>query len=1135
MALTSPGVQVSVIDESFYTPAEPGTIPLFIVASASNKLNGAGTGTAQGTLASNAGKVYLITSQRDLVDTFGEPSFQVDSNNNPIHAGELNEYGLQAAYSYLGVSNSAFVVRANLDLDLLSPQSSQPGGEPKDGTFWLDTRSSTYGVFQWDGRSAVNGGQTFVSKQPTVILDSANIDAGAPKAAFGAIGDYALVPGADILTDAEIADALQNADQADSHVLTLWYKSRFAADGVNAGVATWVKVGSAGWKAAWPTVQGTGSASADGVNIDINGASVVTTGTTLASLAADIDGAAIPGVSARVVDNKLQIFATTTAIDSIEIEATSDAAVLTAAGLTAGVYYTPAMTIAPHTSVPAYKTRDTEPRPTGSVWVKSTEPNGGARWRLKIYNANTQLWDAVDAPIYSSNQAALAALDRSGGGKNLSLDTAYVQANIQDSYAGGQVNIADFRVMRRRATGETVIKSKIFADGDLTADDYEFQLSESVAGSATLVTKLIQVTLTGTNDADAIRGAINSPAQINGADQGPFTNIVATVEAVTDTTSRIVISHKLGGEMLFGDWTANIPGDLVDQLELAAIANNVYFVGSSDLTHDYIASNWIPLTITPDTSTKVRQSYYISASNPETLAADGELWYSSIVDEVDMMIHNGTTWVGYKNFSPAYANTNPTGPIVSASEPTTQSDGTDLVEGDLWIDTSDLENYPLVKRYNADFGRFDSVDTSDQTSENGILFADARAGKTGGSSNSAPSGTIEELLVSDFLDFDAPDPALYPRGMLLWNLRRSGFNVKKMVRNYVDVNSDNIRFNNNEAMTNYYPHRWVTESGNQADGSGSFGRKAQRKVVQQALQALVNSNQDIRDTEVRNFNLIACPGYPELIGEMVSLNYDRGLTAFVVGDTPARLTPDATTINDWGNNVALALEDNDKGLVSYDEYLGVFYPWGFTSDNAGRDIAVPPSHMICRMIALSDQVSYPWFAPAGTRRGGITNATAVGYVSAEGEFVSVALNEGQRDTLYNVKVNPITFFTGAGLVNFGQKTRARNASSLDRINVARLVVYLRSQLNKLAKPYIFEPNDKITRDEIKQQVESLLIELVGQRALYDFLVVCDESNNTPNRIDRNELYVDIAIEPVKAVEFIYIPVRLKNTGEIAGL
>jgi phage tail sheath protein FI len=180
-------------------------------------------------------------------------------------------------------------------------------------------------------------------------------------------------------------------------------------------------------------------------------------------------------------------------------------------------------------------------------------------------------------------------------------------------------------------------------------------------------------------------------------------------------------------------------------------------------------------------------------------------------------------------------------------------------------------------------------------------------------------------------------------------------------------------------------------------------------------------------------------------------------------------------------------------------------------------------------------VSNPWFAPAGTRRGGITNASSTGYINSEGEFVTVTLNEGQRDTLYSNAVNPITTIAGAGLVNYGQKTRARNASSLDRINVARLVVYLRSQLTLLAKPYIFEPNDKITRDEIKGAVESLLLELVGQRAIYDYLVVCDESNNTPNRIDRNELYVDVAIEPVKAIEFIYIPLRLKNTGEIAGL
>ena len=374
--------------------------------------------------------------------------------------------------------------------------------------------------------------------------------------------------------------------------------------------------------------------------------------------------------------------------------------------------------------------------------------------------------------------------------------------------------------------------------------------------------------------------------------------------------------------------------------------------------------------------------------------------------------------------------------------------------------------------------------------------------------------------------------------MLLWNLRKSGFNVKRFERSYVDLTAKNVRQGGVDAgasMAAYYPHRWVTDSGNQADGSGSFGRHAQRKSVVQALQATVNSNQEIRDEESRQFNLLATPGYPELIGEMITLNYDRRLTAFVVGDTPFRLTPDATSLNEWATNVKLALEDNDNGAVSYDEYMAMYYGSGFTSDNAGNNIVVPASHMALRTIILNDQVAFPWFAPAGTRRGGVSNATSSGYINSEGEFVSVALNTGQRDTLYSNAINPITFISGAGLVVFGQKTRARNASALDRVNVARLTVYLRGQLELLAKPYLFEPNDKITRDQVKAAADALLLELVALRALYDFLVVCDESNNTPARIDRNELYLDIAIEPVKAVEFIYIPLRIKNTGEIAAL
>ena len=134
MALVSPGVQVSVIDESFYTPAEPGTVPMIFVVSAQDKKNASGTGTATATTSANAEKPYLITSQRELVEMFGDPTFYTDSNNNALHGNELNEYGLQAAYSYLGVANRAYVTRANLNTTELTATATAPAANPADGT-----------------------------------------------------------------------------------------------------------------------------------------------------------------------------------------------------------------------------------------------------------------------------------------------------------------------------------------------------------------------------------------------------------------------------------------------------------------------------------------------------------------------------------------------------------------------------------------------------------------------------------------------------------------------------------------------------------------------------------------------------------------------------------------------------------------------------------------------------------------------------------------------------------------------------------------------------------------------------------------------------------------------------------------
>ena len=149
MALTSPGVEVSVINESFYVPSDAGTRPLFIVASAQDKNNGAGDGTANGTQTSTANTVFLISSQRELTETFGDPKFYTDASGNSLNGYELNEYGLQAAYSFLGVANRAYILRANVNLNDLVGSSNPPSARPSDGTYWFDLASSGYGIFEW--------------------------------------------------------------------------------------------------------------------------------------------------------------------------------------------------------------------------------------------------------------------------------------------------------------------------------------------------------------------------------------------------------------------------------------------------------------------------------------------------------------------------------------------------------------------------------------------------------------------------------------------------------------------------------------------------------------------------------------------------------------------------------------------------------------------------------------------------------------------------------------------------------------------------------------------------------------------------------------------------------------------------
>jgi hypothetical protein len=1150
MALVSPGVQVTVVDESNYIPAATNSVPYILLATAQNKISASGVGVAAGTLKVNANKIYLISSQRDLAATFGNPFFYKTTAGTPINGYELNEYGLLAAYSALGVTNRAYIQRADINLADLTASLTRPLGEPTNDTYWLDTANTVWGIFQWN---SVTG--QFTNQVPTVITSTTDLTSGVPSINVGSIGGYAVV--------------------ATNTANPIYYKNGSVTVAQTSATAlsdlynTWVLVGSDAWKLSWPTVQGTNSVTTTltaGNTIVINGTSVnvpVSTNNTLAGLSAAINNAAIQGVYSAVVNNKIQFYIDSsatadgsTAGDGIIVFGNgSTPGLMTTLGLTTETtYYAPTLQQSPTFTVPRWRTSDDMPHPTGSVWNKVNNVNLGTNMVVKKYSTTLGSWIQQAAPAYANDWSANAGIDPSSGGRLIAAGSTYTQYNVSPEYnaiADTYNNTYTLKVFERvyyGTVGQTVITGNntapVFVNGT------QFSIQTSVAGSTTL-TNAVTVTINGTTAADFV-AAVSSAS-------------VANVSASVDSSGAIVFTQRIGGVIVLDDVSGT-------PVAAAGFTNTVNGCRTSTDGSSLILSSWVALT------------YTASSSAPTTDPADGRYWYYSATNQVDIMINTGSSWKGYQNVTNDVRGynlqqTSPNGPIISATQPTTQSDNTPLVYGDLWIDTSNLELYPVIYRW-SNANNIDTwalVNNTDQTTENGVLFADARW-DTNGTTNPITGAipTIKSLLTSDYTDVDAPDPALYPTGMLLWNTRRSGFNVKTYQSDY--FSGSNFPYNPWSNTTSYGTgnkvnynaviyvcianapsgtlptntsfwaplmlNTWVTAAGNRSDGSPYMGRFAQRALIVAALSAGINASTAIRE-EQNEFNLMACPQYPELLPNMIALNNERGNTAFVVGDTPLRLPANATDIVAWATN------NNGEGVSTADGisndlrtggalnaasvYSAVFWPSCQTTDNTGSLVVQPPSHMMIRTIIRNDQVGYPWLAPAGTQRGVVDNASAIGYIdAATGEFITTGVNQGLRDVLYTNSINPITFVPGIGITNFGNKTLTTNSTALNRINVSRLLGFIRARLMSIGKQFLFEPNDQITRNEIRNTIVSLMIDLVAKRGIYDYLVVCDLSNNTPARIDANELWVDIAIEPIKAVEFIYIPIRIKNTGEIAA-
>ena len=329
--------------------------------------------------------------------------------------------------------------------------------------------------------------------------------------------------------------------------------------------------------------------------------------------------------------------------------------------------------------------------------------------------------------------------------------------------------------------------------------------------------------------------------------------------------------------------------------------------------------------------------------------------------------------------------------------------------------------------------------------------------------------------------------------------------------------------NNGNAKSAFTASLPINASGSFGSAVGSMETAAGNKYYSEILagvsnlQGLVGANYTnmvnlLANQDDYRFNVLLTPGlidsgsFASTVTSIISNTQNRGDSIFVVDQNPYNSTV--------GNAVTAASTRNTS-------YAATYWPWVQTVDpDSGARVFVPASTMIGGVYAFNDSVSEPWFAPAGINRGGLSNV-----IRAEQK-----LPQSSRDTLYSGNVNPIATFPGTGVVVYGQKTLQKQASALDRVNVRRLLIALKSYISQVANNLVFEQNTIATRNQFLSQVNPFLESVQQRQGLYAFKVIMDDSNNTADVIDRNQLVGQIYIQPTKTAEFIYLDFNILPTG-----
>jgi hypothetical protein len=343
--------------------------------------------------------------------------------------------------------------------------------------------------------------------------------------------------------------------------------------------------------------------------------------------------------------------------------------------------------------------------------------------------------------------------------------------------------------------------------------------------------------------------------------------------------------------------------------------------------------------------------------------------------------------------------------------------------------------------------------------------------------------------------------------------------------NYVYVSAVNYTTynffdNNGNFKPQYTGSIPVNQSGSfgSAIGSVKGGAKFYNLISDTDTQGLTAGNYTnmvnlLANTDDYKFNVLLTPGLVDgfashtgTVSTIITNTQNRGDNIYVLDPVG------------YGSNVSSTVA---AAATRNTSYAAEYWPWVQVVDPASGELVwVPASTVIGGVYAYNDSVSEPWFAPAGINRGGLSQV-----VRAEQK-----LSQTQRDTLYTGRVNPIATFPGQGVVVYGQKTLQVKASALDRVNVRRLLIALKSYISQVANNLVFEQNTIATRNNFLAQVNPYLTSVQQRQGLYAFRVIMDDSNNTPDVIDRNELIGQIYLQPTKTAEFIYLDFNITPTG-----